>query len=137
MKSGIKILIVDDLENECKTLKNILDKKGYTVYTATKSGDAIELAKGVDLDLILMDLILKGDKNGVEIFKEIKKIKPDVKSIFYTAYGPQEETKLIHEALLAGMIDEILRKPIWPDELIQAIEKHTGGKDEEKDTGSR
>ena len=128
MAEEINLLIVDDDINQCKTLKSILDKKGYKTYTACTSGEAIGFIKEKKFDLVIIDLIIKGDKNGVEIFKDMKKIRPDIKAVLFTGYGPQEEMRLLREALLEGMLDEILRKPIWPDELIKAIEKHTGGK---------
>ena len=125
MAEGIKLLIVDDDLNYRKTLKKILDTKGYQTFTAANSQEAFELIAETDFNLILMDLLLKGDKNGVELFKEIKKANPNVKAMLFTAYGPQEEHRLLMEAQLEGMIDEFLRKPIDPEELIKAIEKHT------------
>jgi len=120
-----KILLIDDDFNQCITLKKILDAKGYQTFTAANSKEAFKLVAETDLDLVLTDLILKGDKNGVEIFKEMKKIKPDIKVMLFTGYGPEEERHLLMESQLEGMLDEWLRKPIEPDELIKAIEKHT------------
>ena len=120
-----KILLIDDDFNQCITLKKILDAKGYQTFTAANSKEAFKLVAETDLDLVLTDLILKGDKNGVEIFKEMKKIKPDIKVMLFTGYGPEEEHHLLMEAQLEGMLDEWLRKPIEPEELIKAIEKHT------------
>jgi DNA-binding NtrC family response regulator len=127
MTEEINLLIVDDDTNQCKTLKSILDKKGYQTYTASTSDEALRLVKEKKFDVVIIDLIIKGDKNGVEVFKEMKRIKPGIKAVLFTGYGPEEEMGLLHEALLEGMLDEILRKPIWPDELIKAVEKHTGG----------
>ena len=124
--AGIKkLLIIDDDFNQCKTLKNILDAKGYQTFTAANSQEAFKLVTETDFDLVLTDLLLKGDKNGVEIFREMKKIKPKIKVMLFTGYGPEEEHRLLMEAQLEGMLDEWLRKPIEPDELIKAIEKHT------------
>jgi DNA-binding NtrC family response regulator len=134
MARKINLLVIDDDVNQCKTLKSILDKKGYQTYIATGSAEALRLVKEKELDLVIIDLIIKGDKNGVEIFKDMKKIKPDIKAVLFTGYGPQEEMRLLHEALLEGMLDEILRKPIWPDELIKAVEKHTGANKMDKKT---
>ena len=120
-----KILLIDDDFNQCVTLKKILDAKGYQTFTAANSKEAFKLVAETDFDLVLTDLILKGDKNGVEIFKEMKKIKPDIKVMLFTGYGPEEEHHLLMESQLEGMLDEWLRKPIEPDELIKAIEKHT------------
>lgn len=128
MAREINLLIIDDDVNQCKTLKSILDKKGYQAHIATGSAEALRLVKEKGFDLVIIDLIIKGDENGVEIFKEMKKIRPDIKAVLFTGYGPQEEMRLLREALLEGMLDEILRKPIWPDELIKAVEKHTVGK---------
>jgi len=134
MADKIKLLIVDDSPGQCKTLKQILDKKGYATITASNSGEALSLVKEKEFDLIIMDLRLKADKNGVEIFKDMKKIKPDTKALLFTGFGPEEERRLINEAAIEGMIDEFLRKPIEPDELIKAVQKHTGGrKDDSKD----
>ena len=120
-----KLLIIDDDFNQSKSLKKILDLKGYQVLTAASSKEALELVVETDFDLVLTDLILKGDKNGVEIFKEMKKIKPSIKVMLFTGYGPEEEHHLLMESQLEGMLDEWLRKPIEPEELIKAIEKHT------------
>lgn len=127
MGEKIRLLIVDDDVEQCKTLKSILDKKGYETFIASSSQEAITFVKKERVNLIFLDLILKGDKNGVEIFKEIKVMFPNVKAILFTGYGPEEERKLLMKAVEAGMIDEILRKPVWPEEMIKAIEKHTGG----------
>ncbi|MDD5085084.1 MAG: response regulator [Candidatus Omnitrophica bacterium] len=128
MGDRIRLLIIDDDVEQCKTLKNILDKKGYETFVASSSQAAIAFVRKEKVDLIFIDLILKGDKNGVEIFKEIKSIAPGTKAILFTGYGPEEERKLLMKAAEEGMIDEILRKPVWPEEMIKAIEKHTGGK---------
>ncbi|MDD5129428.1 MAG: response regulator [Candidatus Omnitrophica bacterium] len=124
MSEGTKLLIVDDDLNQCKTLKKILDAKGYQVFTAVSSQEAVKLVTETEFGLVLMDLLLKGDKNGVEIFREIKKVRPGIKVMLFTGFGPEEERRLLMEAQLEGMIDEFLRKPIELEELIKAVEKH-------------
>ncbi len=125
MSKDIKILLIDDNVNQCITLKKILDANGYKVFAANNSRDAIELAKREEPDMILLDLILKGDKNGVEIFKDIRTFMPKARAILITGFGPEEERNLLPSAWQEGVIDEFIRKPIDPEELIKAIEKHT------------
>lgn len=127
MAADIKVLIVDDNENECRTLKNILDKAGFKASTAGGSAQALAMVQETDFNIIFMDLVLKGDQSGVEIFRQIKKLRPEAKVILFTGYGPEEETGLLKEAIMAGMTDEFLRKPVWPEEMLKAIEKHSGG----------
>ena len=124
MLKKTKILFIDDNENQCITLKKILEIKGYQVFTANNSHNAIELARQERPDLILLDLVLKGDKSGIEIFKDIRVIMPEVQAILITGHGPDEERRLLPGAWQEGIIDEMLRKPVEPDELIKAIEKH-------------
>ena len=124
MLKKTKILFIDDNENQCITLKKILEIKGYQVFTANNSHNAIELARQERPDLILLDLVLKGDKSGIEIFKDIRVIMPEVKAILITGHGPDEERRLLPAAWQEGVIDEFIRKPIDHEELIKAIEKH-------------
>lgn len=123
-KNNKSLLIVDDDLDQCKTLKEILEEKGYQAYTTVDPEEAVKLAAKNEFNLVLMDLVLKGNKNGVVIFKEMKKMNPNIKALLFTGYGPEEELRLINDAASAGIIDEILRKPIWPEELIKAVEKH-------------
>jgi len=127
-KKNKTILVVDDEKDFLELMKSRLEASGYDVATASNSKEAIDLAEEREFDLILMDLVLEGNKNGVEIFKEIRKIRPDAKAILITAYGPEEESRLLPEAWMAGIADDFLRKPVDPATLINAIEKHIGGK---------
>lgn len=122
------ILIVDDDPDQCKTLKDILEISNYQVDTASSSQTALGAVKSKQYDLVIIDLVLKEDKNGVDVFKEMKNVRPEIKALLITGYGPQEEIGLIFEASKAGMQDEILRKPIWPEEFLKAVVKHTRSK---------
>ncbi len=122
------ILIVDDDPEQCKSLKDILEVNGYQVDTALSSQAALGAVKIKQYDLVIIDLVLKEEKNGVDVFKEMKNIRPEIKGLLFTGYGPQEEIGLIFEAAKAGLLDEILRKPIWPEEFLKAVAKHTRSK---------
>ncbi len=76
MAEKIKLLIIDDNENECKTFKNIFDAKGYLTLVAHNSQEAIRSVTETQPDIILPDLVIKGDKNAIEIFKDVKKLSP-------------------------------------------------------------
>ena len=128
MDKVINILIVDDEPDQCNTLKDILEVNGYQVDTALSSQEALGAVKIKQYDLAIIDLVLKEEKNGVEVFKEMKNIRPEIKALLFTGYGPQEELGLIFEAAKSGMLDEILRKPIFPEEFLKAVAKHTRGK---------
>lgn len=125
MKVKPNILIVDDDVELCESLKVILDETGeWQVLTASNSAEALKLFREEGVNIVLLDLILKGDKNGVRIYKEMKGIRPDFKAILFTGHGPQEEKGLLLDAVREGIIDEFLRKPVWPKELIAVVGKY-------------
>lgn len=98
MNDPIKILIVDDEEGTIETLGDILDFSGYLVDSAIDSLTAIEKIKLNGIDIVLMDFKMPG-MNGVEIFRKVIKINPELKIIFRTSYY-HEET--MNEALREG-----------------------------------
>jgi YesN/AraC family two-component response regulator len=69
-----KILIVEDESIIVKSLENRLLKAGYDVIGNAASGkEAIEMARQLNPDLILMDIKLDGEMTGIEAASEINK----------------------------------------------------------------
>ena len=121
MPSLASILIVDDDANICRTLSEILEKKGY-VTTAVDSGHrAIELSKEKPFDVILMDIKMPV-MCGVEACKKIRQIRPSAAVVFMTAYAPED--------LVSDMVGEsgymLIKKPYDIDNVISVIEKYGG-----------
>lgn len=86
-KEEVRILIVDDETIVALDIKNTLEKYGYTVIgVAANAGEAINMAKTSRPNLILMDIMLKGSKDGIEVSSEINKF-ADIPIIFLTAYS--------------------------------------------------
>lgn len=115
------ILIVDDEKNMLVTLEDILEDLGYDISTASSGLLALEVMRTKTIDVVLMDYKMPG-MNGVETFREIKKIDPSVKLIFITAYY---EENIINEALAEGVVG-ICHKPLDIPHLIECIETATG-----------
>ena len=111
------ILVVEDEAVEAMNLKKSLQSMGYNVAAIASSGDeAIHKAKILKPDLILMDVILKGNMDGIEASKVINIYKIPI--IFITAL-PDDAT--VHRALLSEPYGYIL-KPYDNRKLKIAIE---------------
>ncbi|SFM71297.1 response regulator [Methanolobus profundi] len=83
----IKILVVEDESIIALNIKKKLKSFGYTVPAmATTGEDAIKMAEITFPDLILMDVRLKGEMDGIQTAAEIRK-KFDIPIIFLTAYS--------------------------------------------------
>lgn len=127
MGKKVKLLIVDDNENQCKTLVAILSAGGYDARAARTASEAIDAVKASPPDLVLLDLVLKGDKDGAELFRDIKKISPRTKAVLITGHAIDGYSVLRNAWMEEGIVEEYLRKEIDPDELLAAIVKHTKG----------
>lgn len=71
-----KVLVVDDETAICELFLRALDKKSYSVDMAHSGLEAITAASRISYDFIFLDLKMLG-MNGVEVFKEIKKLNLD------------------------------------------------------------
>jgi two-component system response regulator LytT len=90
--SKTNILIVEDESIIAKDIQLSLKKLGYTVVEICSTGeDAIRVAEEHKPDLILMDIMLKGDMSGIDAAIQIRE-KLDIPIIFLTAYA--DETTL-------------------------------------------
>lgn len=85
----INVLVVEDESIVSKDIQHSLKKLGYSVVGAASTGEkAIELAKSTMPDIILMDIMLKGEMNGIEAADEIRKT-CSIPVIFLTAYADE------------------------------------------------
>lgn len=109
------ILIIEDEERVSEVLKAYLEKYGYKVYCTTRGLKGIEIAKSVDIELIILDLMLP-DISGEEVCKIIRK-SSDVHVFMLTAKGALEDRI---EGLNIGA-DEYLVKPFSPRELTARV----------------
>lgn len=112
------ILVVDDLRSIRLTLGGILEDKGHNVVTAEDGYQAIEAVKKSHFDAIFMDIKMPGI-NGVQTFREVKKIDPKAAVIMMTAYSVED---LVKEALEEGAY-AIAYKPFDIDRIIALIEE--------------
>ena len=118
-KKGLEanILLVDDQVGMVETLSDILKERGYNITIANDGREAIERAKETQFSLALIDIKLPGI-NGVETFKEIKKINPEIAVIMMTAYSVDD---LIRESIAEGAYATIY-KPFDPERILKIIE---------------
>lgn len=115
------ILCVDDDEDYCANLSDILSDLGYPVDLAFNGYSALKaLGTGVH-KLALIDYRIPC-MNGVELFRKMKQTRPDLNSILVTAFVSCEATE---SALQAGM-RAILPKPVDFSALLPLIETVVG-----------
>lgn len=124
---GIRILIVDDHHVVRRGLSFFLrtQKEIEIIGEAGNGKEAVQLAKALKPDLILMDLIMP-IMDGIEATKMIKTDMPEIKIMMLTSFSDQDH---VIPALEAGASGYQL-KDIEPDELISCIKKIIAGENQ-------
>ena len=116
MPQKLTILVVDDNEEFCQNVKDVLELQDYQVTTARDGFQALLTVKQREFDLVLMDLRMPV-MDGVETFKIMKEMSPNTSVIMVTAFIGDDLNK---EALKAGARD-VLGKPLDFDKLLALI----------------
>lgn len=111
-----RILILDDDDALRLEIGKALAELGYVVQTAATAERALALARAQKFDLLLTDIYLP-DRNGIQLFSEIREFQPDLAGIAMTGYSSWE---ISMEALRAGF-SGLLIKPFPVEQLITAI----------------
>jgi DNA-binding response OmpR family regulator len=94
--TSIKILIVEDENLIAEDLKRTLQTWGFRVMDTVATGlEAIEAARDERPDLVLMDVRLKGNMNGVQTAINIQNLYRPTVPVIFTSAVPMHLSKLI------------------------------------------
>ena len=113
-----KILIVEDEMISAAALRNDLRKMGYDVCAMVATGKkAIEIAETNHPDVVLMDISLRGEMNGVEAALEIRS-RTGVPSIMMSGYS----NDVVREMFKDGECVRLISKPVEIEDVTEAID---------------
>ena len=113
------ILVVDDELFYREIAREILEKDGHKVSAAANAREALELARQSLPDLALVDIVLPGSMDGLELLFKLKSQSGNLPVIMLSAY---EDKKLILTALRRGAFDYLF-KPISAQELKRSVDR--------------
>ncbi len=114
----IKIVIVEDEAIVAEDIKYMLKSLNYDAVAMASTGkEALEKVEETKPNLVLMDIMLKGDMDGVEVAREIQK-KHGIPVVYLTAYADNETLQRAKTTIPYGYII----KPFDKKELYTAIE---------------
>ncbi|MBN2091346.1 response regulator [candidate division KSB1 bacterium] len=113
------VLLVDDEEIVQITIKRILKKLGYSVFTADNGQEAVQIFERLkdEIDLILLDLTMPV-MGGADAITEIKKIKSDVNVILFSGFDKDEALRRLPDTNIVGFME----KPVLIDELGKRVQ---------------
>ena len=116
--SETQVLVVEDERITARNIKNKLEQLGYAVPVVASSGEeAIKRTAEARPDLVLMDIKLKGDMNGIQAAEQIR-TRFNIPVIYLTAYADEDT---LQRAKITESYSYIL-KPFQAEELHTNIE---------------
>jgi two-component system response regulator HydG len=116
----IKVLVVDDEKSVRDFLRRSLSLLGLEAFDVEDGYKAIELVKKEKFDLFFIDVRMPG-LNGLETYREIRKISPEATVVMITGYEVEET---LEEAQKEGVYRSI-HKPFDFDQIKDIVDKVT------------
>lgn len=127
------ILLIEDNLEILDNLKEFLEIENYSIHSATNGKTGIKLAKNLQPDLIISDVLLP-DWDGFKILKKLSKME-ETKNIPFIFCTAQSEPKTIKKGMKLGAVAYVI-KPFDLDDFLETIKTHlasgaesTGGND--------
>jgi DNA-binding NtrC family response regulator len=118
MEKPYKILVIDDDNDMCDLLSEILGDEGMHVRTFSDSFEGCKILKKEEFDVIITDLKMKGLK-GLDVLAEANKVAPTTPVIIITAFGTVESAI---KAMKMGAYDYVT-KPFQADAILLTVQK--------------
>lgn len=119
--SGSMILIVDDMAENLKVLRQTLEGEGFQILIATDGARALEVARTCQPDLILMDIQMPV-MDGIEACRRMK-ADVEVREIPVVFVTGRAETESVIDGFKAGGVDYIV-KPFRSEEVLIRVQTH-------------
>jgi CheY-like chemotaxis protein len=117
----IKILVVDNEEDQRRLLSVILTQFGYAVKAVSSAEAALKSIDSENYHLIITDLIMP-EMDGTELCERIKRTRPDVKVYAISGYIELYDDNKLEQFGFDG----IIKKPISMNSLKETIESAIG-----------
>ena len=118
-----RILLIDDIEANLKITAGLLNNLKQDVICAEGSRASIDAAESGDFDIVIIDYHMPG-KDGIETFREIKELQPDLRAYLMTADTREEVIELGLEAGFSGFIPKPIEISRLREVLLGAGEEH-------------
>ena len=116
-----RVLIVEDQADIRKLIRMTLEFEPYEIHEAANGTDGLQMATEVLPDLILLDVMMPGDLDGLQVCARVRALPAlqTTRVVLLTARGQTQDRDAGQEA----GADEYLIKPFSPLQLIETIER--------------
>ncbi len=122
-----KVLIVDDDMDLVESMANLLEAKGYVVFTASNGEEGVDMAKAERPDLILLDVMMTTKDEGFNVARQLREVEELRGTPVVMVSGVRKEMNLPFgfepdDTWLP--VKQFLEKPVKPEVLLKAVAEH-------------
>ncbi|MBI5014508.1 MAG: response regulator [Deltaproteobacteria bacterium] len=112
------VLVVDDDATARSVAAAMLEERGFSVLTAADGQEGVDVFRthGGEIEAVVLDMTMPR-MNGEEVFREMRRLRPDVRVVLTSGYNEQDAINRFTEHGLAGFI----QKPYRSDALLRAL----------------
>ncbi len=118
-----RILWADDEIVMLKPHIIFLEEKGFEVVAVNSGGEALELVKEENFDIIFLDEQMPG-LSGIEVLEKIKEIQPNIPVVMITK---SEEESIMEDAIGSNIADYLI-KPVKPSQILLSLKRNLENK---------
>jgi PAS domain S-box-containing protein len=119
MGKGESILVIDDVPEQREIASLLLQRLGYKVETVASGREAVEYLRSKPADLLVLDMIMEPDMDGLQTYKKIIEVRPGQRAVIVSGFS---ETNRVREAQRLG-VGGYLRKPYAMESICIAVRK--------------
>ena len=125
LPTGAPVLVVDDEEPVRRTARRVLESAGFDVLVASDGVEGVSVftEHRDDMCAVLLNLTMPS-MDGVETFRRLRQLKPDITVILMSGYNEQVAIQRFTGKGLAGFV----QKPFTVEDLLKQITKVLQGK---------
>jgi CheY-like chemotaxis protein len=120
-----KILFVEDEPNHIAIYKTKLEQEGFDFLSAMTGEEAIPMIKIEKPDLIMLDILLPGEENGIDVLAKLKE-EPATKNIPIIVFTNYDEKEFREQAQGLGANAFVLKSDVTPSEMVKKIKEILG-----------
>lgn len=113
------ILVVDDVPEQREIVDKMLTRLGYSVKTVSSGEAAVAYLENHSADLLVLDMIMDPGIDGLETFKQIRKLHPGQKAVISSGFS---ENSRVKEAQRLGA-GAYIKKPYVMSTLAETVRK--------------
>jgi DNA-binding NtrC family response regulator len=117
-----RVLIVDDEDNQVRSLTIGLRLEGFEVVVARDAENALHMLEADPADIAILDLMMPGT-NGMELARKLRTLHPDLRVVLTSAYHLSERQLTRADCGVVGFVP----KPYVLEDLVQFIRRKLEG----------